>query len=87
LTSTRFSDYTGGSLGMFINLDISQYPALLQGLLSQNPQRQEWVTRITDPFDYLGVSAGNYKNNIVVKTSNPSENSLYTIMKMVGNPE
>jgi hypothetical protein len=87
LTSTRFSDYTGGSLGMFINLDISQYPALLQGLLSQNPQRQEWVTRVTDPFDYLGVSAGNYKNNIVLKTSNPSENSLYTIMKMVDNPD
>jgi len=87
LTSSRFGDFTDGSLGMFVNLDMSAYPALLQGLLSQKPKAKHWVDRITDPFDYLGVCAGNYKNKIVVKTSNPSENSLYTIMKMVDSPE
>jgi len=87
LTSSRFGDFTTGSLGMFINLDLDQYPAMIQGLISQKPERQEWVTRLTDPFDYLGVCAGNYRNRIVVKTSNPSENSLYTILKMVDAPE
>ena len=87
LTSSRFGDFTTGSLGMFVNLDIDQYPAMLQGLLGQKPEAQHWVKKITDPFDYLGVCAGNYKNKIVVKTSNPSENSLFTIMKMVDAPQ
>jgi len=87
LTSTRFGDFTSGSLGMFINLDLSEYPALVQGLLGQKPEAQRWIKRFTDPLDYLGVSAGNYQNQVVVKTSSPSENSLYTIMKMVDSPE
>jgi len=87
LTSSRFGDFTSGSLGMFINLDLAEYPALVQGLLGQKPEAQRWVKRFTDPLDYLGVSAGNYQNQVVVKTSSPSENSLYTIMKMVDSPE
>ena len=87
LTSSMFGDFADGSLGMFVNLDLAQYPAMVQGLLGQNPQRQQWIERFTDPLDYLGVCASNYKNKIVVKTSNPSENSLYTIMKMVDTPE
>jgi hypothetical protein len=87
LTSSRFGDFATGSLGMFVNLDLAEYPALVQGLLGQKPQAQRWVKRFTDPFDYLGLSAGNYQNKVVVKTSSPSENSLYTIMKMVDSPE
>jgi hypothetical protein len=87
LTSSRFGDFTTGSLGMFINLDIDQYPAMLQGLLSQRPEANNWVQQLTDPFDYMGVCAGNYRNKIVVKTNNPSENSLYTILKMIDVPQ
>lgn len=87
LKSSSFGDFADGSLGMFVNLDLDQYPAMLQGMLMQRPEASRWVNRITDPFDYLGVSAGNYQNKMVVKTSYPSENSLYTIMKMVDNPE
>mgnify|MGYP001822141002 CR=1 FL=1 len=86
LTSSRFGEFTTGSLGMFVNLDLDQYPALLQGMLSQRPEANRWVQQLTEPFDYLGVCAGNYKNKVLVKTSNPSENSLYTIMKMVDSP-
>lgn len=87
LTSSRFGDFTTGSLGMFVNLELDQYPAMIQGLLSQNQKANHWVKQVTDPFDYLGVCAGNYQNKIIVKTSNPSENSLYTIMKMVDAPK
>jgi hypothetical protein len=87
LLDSRFGDFADGSLGLFINLDLPQYPAMVQGLLSQNPKTQKWVGRVTEPFDYLGVSAGNYQSKMVVKTSTPSENSLYTIMKMVETPE
>jgi hypothetical protein len=87
LTSSRFGDFADGSLGMFVNLDLDQYPAMLKGMLMQRPEASQWVARFTDPFDYLGVSAGNYKNKVMVKTSQPSENSLYTILKMVDKPE
>jgi hypothetical protein len=87
LTSSRFGDFTDGSLGMFVNLDMEKYPAMLQGLLGQKPEAKNMVERLTGPFDYLGVSAGNYQNKVYVKTTNPSENSLYTIMKLIDTPK
>ena len=81
LRDSKFSEFSTESMGMFLNLDLEEYPGMVKGLLAQNPERNDWVTRLLDPFDYLGVSAGNYQ--IVVKTSNDSENSLYTILKMV----
>lgn len=87
LKSSRFGEFADGSLGVFVNLDLAEYPVMVQGLLGQNPQMQQKIERFTDPFDYLGICASNYKNKIVVKTSDPSENSLYTILKMVETPE
>jgi len=87
LADSRFSEFASGSLGVFVNLNLEDYPGMVKGLLSQNPERNEWVTRLTDPFDYLGFSAGNYQGELVVKTSNPSENSLYTILKVVDPPK
>jgi hypothetical protein len=87
LTDSRFSEFATGSLGVFVNLNLEDYPGMIKGMLSQNAERNEWVTRVTDPFDYLGVSAGNYQSKMVVKTSNPSENSLYTILKVLDSPK
>jgi hypothetical protein len=87
LSGSRFGDFANGSMGMFVNLDLDAYPAMVKGLAGQRPNIQTWVDRLTDPFDYLGVSAGNYSSKMVVKTSAPSENSLYTILKMVETPE
>jgi len=87
LADSKFSEFSSGSLGLFLNLDLDDYPGMVRGMLSQNPERNELVKRITDPFDYLGVSAGNYQSRMVVKTSNPSENSLYTILKVVDTPK
>jgi len=86
LTSSTFGEFTSGSLGMFVNLDLDKYPAMLTALMGNKPEAKRWIERFTEPFDYLGVSAGNYQNKVVVKTSSPSENSLYTIMKMVDAP-
>jgi hypothetical protein len=87
LADSRFSEFAIGSIGLFVNLDLEDYPGMVKGLLSQNPKRSEWVTRLTGPFDYLGVSAGNYQSKMVLKTSDPSENSLYTILKVVDTPK
>ncbi len=87
LTDSKFGDFADGSLGMYVNLNLDDYPSMIKGLLSQNAKAQQMVERFTEPLDYLGISASNYMHNVVVKTSKPSENSLYTILKIVENPE
>lgn len=87
LLDSRFKDFAGGSMGMYLNLDLEGYPAMLKGMLSQNPDQLKWVEHLTGSFDYLGLSASNYKNDIVLKTNKASENSLYTIMKLTDLPE
>jgi len=86
LADSKFSEFATGSMGMYVDLDLDDYPGLVRNMLDQNPQRSQWVKRLTDPFDYLGISAGNYQSKMVVKTSDPSENSLYTILKVVDFP-
>ena len=43
--------------------------------------------RITDPFEYMGFSSSNYKTRFVLKTNTPSENSLYTLVKLADQSE
>jgi len=87
LVDTRFKDFSGGSLGMFVNLDLSSYPSMVEGMLEQKPDQKKWIEQITDPFDYLGISASNYQNHIILKTNQPSENSLYTFLKLTDTPD
>jgi len=82
LVDSRFNDFADGSVGVFLNLDMASYPGIVQGILEQNPKAKKWVVQIADPFDYMVISAGNYRNSVVLKTNNPSENSLYTILKI-----
>ena len=87
LVDSRFNDFADGSMGMYVNLDLSSYPGLVQGMVDQNPDQKKWIERVTDPFDYLGVSASNYESLVKIKTSEPSENSLYTILKITDSPD
>ncbi len=87
LADSKFSEFSGGSIGMFANLNLDEYPGMVTGLLDMDAEKSKWVRRLTDPFDYLGVSAGNYQSKMVVKTSSPSENSLYTILKVVDSTQ
>jgi hypothetical protein len=81
LLDTRFKDFAGGSMGMYVNLDLASYPEMVSGLLEQKG-KMDWVKNITDPFDYLGITAGDRKSLMTLKTNRPDENSLYTILKM-----
>ena len=87
LMDSRFNEFADGSVGMYLNLDLEGYPAMLQGMLSQNPKQMKWVEHLTGSFDYLGISASNYKNNVLLKTNQPGENSLYTLLKLTDIPE
>jgi hypothetical protein len=87
LMDSRFNEFADGSIGMYLNLDLEDYPAMLQGMLSQNPQTMKWVQHLTGSIDYLGFSASNYKNKLLLKTNQPGENSLYTLLKLTDIPE
>jgi len=87
LLDSRFNDFAGGSVGMYINLDLQSYPDMIQGMLSQNPEQMKWVEHLTGSFDYLGLSASNYKHDFILKTNKATENSLYTLLKLSEVPE
>jgi phosphoribosylanthranilate isomerase len=87
LVDSKFSDFADGSMGMYVNLNLSSYPGMVKGLLDQKEEQSKWVGKITDPFDYLGITAGNYQSLITLKTNKPSENSLYTILRLTDTPE
>jgi len=83
LMDSRFKDYSKGSMGMFLNLELDQYPSLVDDLLDQNEERKGWMEELTASFDYLGVTAGGDENLLKLKTNTPGENSLYTLLKLV----
>ncbi|MCK5135597.1 MAG: DUF4836 family protein [Bacteroidales bacterium] len=87
LVDSKFDDFADGSLGMFLNLDLSSYPSMIQGVLSEKPEQKEWLGYLTESFEYLGISASNYENRVTLETTKPSENSLYTILKMTDIPD
>ena len=87
LMDSKFNDFADGSLGMYLNLDLSSYPAMIQGSLSKNPEQNQWLEYVTESFEYLGMSAGNNQNRFTLETTKSSENSLYTILKLTDIPE
>ncbi len=87
LVDSKFNDFADGSMGMYLNLDLSTYPGMIQEALSQKPEQKKWLEYITESFEYLGMSASNYQNKITLETSKPGENSLYTILKLTDIPE
>ncbi|MEZ5072656.1 MAG: DUF4836 family protein [Bacteroidales bacterium] len=82
LLDSRFADFADGSSGLFLNLDLSSYPAMLHSLLASKPVQSAWVEKLTGSFESLGASGSNYESHMVLKTTEPGENSLYTILKM-----
>jgi hypothetical protein len=87
LLDSRFSDFSGGSMGMFLNLDLESYPDMVRGMLEQKPEQNKWIERITDPFDYFGITAGDQQSLMTLKTNRQNENSLYTILKITETGE
>lgn len=86
LVDSRFNDFADGSVGMYLNLDLSAYPRMIQGMLGQNPRHKKWIEYMSASFEYLGMSASNYEGRITLETNKPEENSLYTILKMTDIP-
>lgn len=82
LTDSQFKDYTDGSMGMYMNLDLTTYPAALQSMMASGGAPKT-LELLTESFDYLGMEASNYENKMILKTANDQENSLYTLLRLM----
>ncbi len=82
LKDSKFMDYAGGGMGMYINLDLSAYPAALQSMMSQNSEAASMLELVTESLTSLGVEASQYESDVTLITAKKDENSLYTIMKL-----
>lgn len=82
LSDSQFKDYADGSMGMYMNLDLTTYPAALQNMMTSGGAPKT-LELLTESFDYLGMEASNYENKMILKTSNEKENSLYTMLRLM----
>ena len=87
LVDSEFKNFADGSMGMYMNLDLESYPSMVKGMLEQRSEQMKWVEYVTDPFKSMGISASNYQNQFTLETNQPSENSLYTILKLTEMPD
>jgi hypothetical protein len=87
LLDSKFSEFAGGSAGMYLNLDLDAYPSLVKDIASQDEKREQWINQLTDPLDYVGMMAGDRQGKMTLKTNEPGENSLYTLLKMAEHGE
>ncbi|MCA1747212.1 MAG: DUF4836 family protein, partial [Bacteroidales bacterium] len=82
LSDSQFKDYADGSMGMYMNLDLTTYPAALQNMMTSGGAPKT-LELLTESFDYLGMEASNYENRMILKTANDKENSLYTLLRLM----
>ena len=83
LGDSKFSEFASGSMGMYMNLDMTTYPAMLQGMMSQGDGPVEMLELLSTSLSYMGIEASNDENNITLKTAKEDENSLYTLLQMI----
>lgn len=82
LLDSKFDDFAGGSVAMYLNLDLAAYPEMVHGIVDQNSEQSEWIEKLTSSLDYIGMSGGEKQSLFTVKTNKPNENSLYTLLKI-----
>jgi hypothetical protein len=82
LNDSKFKEYSEGSMGMYLNLDLTTYPAALQAMMASGGA-PEMLEMLTESLMYIGVQASNSANDLTLKTAKDDENSLYTILKMM----
>ncbi len=84
LLDSEFKAYAGGSLGMYMNLDLTTYPPALQSMMASGGAPKT-LEMLAESFDFMGMEASNDENNMILKTSDDNENSLYTLLKLMEN--
>ena len=86
LLESKFADFADQLMGLFLNLDMHSYPELAQALIDQSGEKKVWIENLTASLDYIGMSGGSNEGLVTLKTNKPSENSLYTLLR-IAEPE
>lgn len=82
LLESRFAEFSSDPMGLYLNLDMNSYPELAQALVDQSGEKKVWIENITESLDYIGMSGGGNEGLITLKTNQPKENSLYTLLRI-----
>jgi hypothetical protein len=82
LKDSKFNDFAGGSMGMYMNLDLTTYPAAIQALMGQGGA-PKMLELLAESLTYMGMEASNNVTDMTLKTAKEDENSLYTLLKMM----
>ncbi len=84
LNDSKFDDFAGGSMGMYMNLDLSAYPEALQGMVARG-ESMNILNMVTASISYMGIEASNKEHDMTLVTANEDENSLYTLLRLFEN--
>jgi hypothetical protein len=87
LADSKFSDYAGGAIGMYMNLDMTTYPAAIRQMAAQNEEVENMLELASGAFTSLGLQAGNSTSELELITASKDQNSLYTILRMIEKME
>ena len=86
LLDSRFADFSDNPMGLYLNLNMASYPEMAQALVDQSGDKKVLIEQLTGSLDYIGMSGGSNKGLITLKTNEPNENSLYTLLR-IAEPE
>ncbi|MFZ5940150.1 MAG: DUF4836 family protein [Bacteroidota bacterium] len=82
LNDTRFKELASSPMAMYMNLNLSTYPSMIQSALGQSPQGSKISKYVSESFDCMLMTSANNKGNFTLETAKPNENSLYTLLRM-----
>jgi len=82
LKDTRFNELATSPMAMYMNLDLGDYPQMIQNALSQTPQGTKVADYVSESFKCLLMTGENNKSNFTLETAKPNENSLYTLLRL-----
>lgn len=82
LKDSKFNDYAGGSMGMYMNLDLTTYPAAIQAMMGQGGA-PKMLELLTESLSFMAMEASNKQTDMTLKTAREDENSLYTLLKLM----
>ncbi len=82
LEDSPFSDFDDGAMGMYLKMDLSEYPSMVKGLVDQQ-DLPEMVDEATGAFSYMGIEGSNQSNDMLLVMQNKQDNSLQTLMQLL----
>jgi len=82
LNDTRFSELATSPIAMYMNLQLEDYPMMIQNTLRESAKGNEMLDYVSASFKSMLMTSANNKSNFTLETAKPGENSLYTLLRL-----